>query len=93
METVTLYLEIGKRLHNMGVYRVVFLNSKATPDEHYIMGLEIAVDGSIDVKKASVGCNSKWPNILIKLLDLNDFENLEFRKIIDSTNSRLFEVA
>ena len=84
METVTLYREIGKTLHRMGAYRVVLLNSKATPDDHYIMSLEIAVDGAIDVKKASTECNSNWPNILIKLLDLNDFENLELmREVIE----------
>ena len=80
METVTLYREIGKTLHSMGAYRVILLNSKATPDDHYVMSLEIAVDGAIDVKKARTECNSKWPHILIALLDLNDFENLEIMK-------------
>ena len=33
METVTLYREIGKTLHTLGAFRVVLLNSKATPKQ------------------------------------------------------------
>ena len=49
METVILYREIGKILHSLGAFRVVLLNSKATPEQNVEMSLEIAVDGAIDI--------------------------------------------
>ena len=52
MEIVTLYREIGKTLHSLGAFRVVLLNSKATPKQNEVMSLEIAVDGAIDIKEA-----------------------------------------
>ncbi len=80
METVTLYREIGKTLHSLGAFRVVLINSKATPGEACEMYLEIAVDGTIDLKEASKQCEKQWENISIKFLDLNNYENIELMK-------------
>ena len=73
METVTLYREIGKTLHSLGAFRVVLLNSKASPKEDVEMFLEIAVDGEIDIKEASETCLKKFTSVKIKLIDLNEF--------------------
>ena len=75
METVILYREIGKILHSLGAFRVVLLNSKATPEQNVKMSLEIAVDGAIDIKEAAEKCLNKFTTVDIKLIDLNDFSN------------------
>lgn len=84
METVTLYREIGKILHQLGAYRAVLVNSKATPGQNCEMYLEIAVDGAIDLNEASKCCKENWEHISIKLLDLNNYENIELmREVIE----------
>ena len=84
MEIVTLYREIGKTLHSLGAFRVVLLNSKATPKQNEVMSLEIAVDGAIDIKEAEKVCLNKFTSIAIKLNDLNDFSNnLVMREVIE----------
>ena len=84
METVTLYREIGKTLHSLGAFRVVLLNSKATPKQNEVMSLEIAVDGAIDIKEAEKEFLNKFASIAIKLIDLNDFSNnLVMREVIE----------
>ena len=75
METVILYREIGKILHSLGAFRVVLLNSKATPEQNVEMSLEIAVDGEIDIKEAAEKCLNKFTTVDIKLIDLNYFSN------------------
>jgi len=75
METVTLYREIGKTLHALGAFRVVLINSKATPGQNVGMSLEIAVEGSINIKEAEKKCLDKFEGVAIKLIDLNDFSN------------------
>ena len=84
METVTLYREIGKTLHSLGAFRVVLLNSKATPKQREVMSLEIAVDEAIDIKEAEKECLNRFTSIAIKLIDLNDFSNdLVVREVIE----------
>ena len=84
MEIVTLYREIGKTLHSLGAFRVVLLNSKATPKQNEVMSLEIAVDGAIDIKEAEKKCSNKFTTVNIKLIDLNDFSNnLVMREVIE----------
>ena len=84
METVTLYREIGKTLHSLGAFRVVLLNSKATPKQNKVMSLEIAVDGAIDIKEAEKEFLNNFASIAIKLIDLNDFSNnLVMREVIE----------
>ena len=84
METVTLYREIGKTLHSLGAFRVVLLNSKATPEQNVVMSLEIAVDGAIDIKEAEKEFLNKFASIAIKLIDSNDFSNnLVMREVIE----------
>ena len=63
METVILYREIGKILHSLGAFRVVLLNSKATPEQNVEMSLEIAVDGAIDIKEAAENCLNKFTTV------------------------------
>ena len=63
MEIVTLYREIGKTLHSLGAFRVVLLNSKATPKQNEVMSLEIAVDGAIDIKEAAEKCLNKFTTV------------------------------
>ena len=75
METVTLYREIGKTLHSLGAFRVVLLNSKVSPEKDIEMFLEIAVDGTIDIKEAEEKCLNKFTSVAIRLIDLNDFSN------------------
>ena len=82
METVTLYREIGKTLHSLGAFRVVLLNSKATPKQNEVMSLEIAVDGAIDIKEAEKEFLNKFTSIAIKLIDLNDFSNNLVMKVV-----------
>lgn len=77
MEMVELYRAIGKMLHELGAYRAVIIRAKATPNTSYEMNLEIAVDGAIDVRYADKICAEKWPNMCIRLLDLNDYDNIE----------------
>ena len=77
MEMVELYRAIGKTLHELGAYRAVIIRAKATPNTSYEMNLEIAVDGAIDVRYADKICAEKWPNMCIRLLDLNDYDNIE----------------
>ena len=84
MEIVTLYREIGKTLHSLGAFRVVLLNSKATPKQNEVMSLEIAVDGAIDIKEAEKEFLNKFASIAIKLIDLNDFSNnLVMKEVIE----------
>ena len=84
METVTLYREIGKTLHSLGAFRVVLLNSKATPKQREVMSLEIAVDEAIDIKEAEKECLNRFTSIAIKLIDLNDFSNdLVVREVLE----------
>ena len=84
METVTLYREIGKTLHSLGAFRVVLLNSKATPKQNEVMSLEIAVDGAIDIKEAEKECLNKFTSIAINLIDLNDCSNdLVMKEVIE----------
>ena len=75
METVSLYREIGKTLHSLGAFRVVLLNSKATPGQDVVMSLEIAVEGAINIKEAEKKCLDKFESVVVKLIDLNDFSN------------------
>ncbi len=77
MDTLTLYREIGKTLHGLGAYRAVIVRSKAAPGEMPEMSLEIAVDGGIDVKKASEQCRKQFPNVEIMLLDLSEDANMD----------------
>ena len=84
METVTLYREIGKTLHSLGAFRMVLLNSKATPKQREVMSLEIAVDEAIDIKEAEKECLNRFTSIAIKLIDLNDFSNdLVVREVLE----------
>ena len=84
MEIVTLYREIGKTLHSLGAFRVVLLNSKATPKQNEVMSLEIAVDGAIDIKEAEKECLNKFTSIAINLIDLNDYSNdLVMKEVIE----------
>ena len=84
MEIVTLYREIGKTLHSLGAFRVVLLNSKATPKQNEVMSLEIAVDGAIDIKEAEKECLNKFTSIAINLIDLNDCSNdLVMKEVIE----------
>lgn len=76
MKTVNLYRTIGKILHELGAYRAVIISSKATPNTFYEMDLEIAVDGEIDIDYAYKICAEKWPNIYIRLLNLNDYVDI-----------------
>ena len=75
METVTLYREIGKTLHSLGAFRVVLLNSKVSLEKDIEMYLEIAVDGTIDIKEAEEKCLNKFTSVAIRLIDLNNFSN------------------
>ena len=84
METVTLYREIGKTLHSLGAFRVVLLKSKVILEGDITMLLEIAVDGSIDIKEAEKQCLEKFSTTRIKLIDLNDYsDNLVMREVIE----------
>lgn len=77
MDTLTLYRKIGKVLHGLGAYRAVVVRSKATPEKIPEMSMEIAVDGSIDVKKASEYCRKEFPNVEIILLNLSEDANMD----------------
>ena len=84
METVTLYREIGKALHSLGAFRVVLLSSKVNPEPNALMSLEIAVDGTIDLKEAEKECANRFENVVIKFIDLNDYENhLVMKEVIE----------
>lgn len=76
MDTLTLYREIGKILHGLGACRAVVVRAKATPEKMPEMSMEIAVDGSIDVRKASEQCRKQFPNVEIVLLDLTEDANM-----------------
>lgn len=76
MDTLTFYRKIGKTLHGLGAYRAVVVRSKATPEKMPKISMEIAVDGSIDIKKASEQCRKEFPNAEITLLDLSADANM-----------------
>lgn len=77
MDTVTLYREIGRTLHEMGAFRVVLLNAKAVPGAEKEMYLEIAVDGCMDLENAKIRCRECWPEVEINLIDLNDERTMD----------------
>ena len=77
MDFLNIYREVGKTLHELGAYRVILLNAKTRQNEPYDLKLEIAVDGEIDILQAEQVCMKKWGNILITLLDLNDYANMD----------------
>ena len=80
MNVVDLYREIGRTLHDLGAYRAVLLNAKATPNEVHEMSLQVVVDGLIDVENAVKVCKEKWETIQITLMDLNDYANIDLMK-------------
>lgn len=84
METVTLYRKIGKTLHSLGAFRVVLLSSKVSPEANTFMFLEIAVDGTIDLKEAEKECANQFETVDIKFIDLNDYANyLVMKEVIE----------
>lgn len=68
-----LYREIGRTFHGAGADKVVLLRARNQNG----MSLEIAVDGFFDKRKLQDECEKKWPEVAIRLLDLNEDENLE----------------
>lgn len=84
MEAVTLYRKIGKTLHSLGAFRVVLLSSKVNPEPNAFMFLDIAVDGTIDLKEAEKECANQFENVAIKFIDLNDYANhLVMKEVIE----------
>lgn len=68
-----LYREIGRTFHGAGADRVVLLRARNQKS----ISLEIAVDGFFDKKKLQDACEEKWPEVAVRILDLNEDENLD----------------
>lgn len=77
METVELYRAIGKMMRGQGAERIYLLRAKILTEGPCRMQLELAADGVWDMELAKSRCREAWPEISIRLLDLNAEENAE----------------
>lgn len=75
-EITKIYREIGRKFHDMGADQVVLLKSGSCQAQEIQMYLEIAVDGMIDQKELMKQAKLNWPQVEIRILDLNEDPNL-----------------
>lgn len=80
---VELYREIGKLFRENGAEQVALLSSKNLHNADCEMRLEIAADGSMNMKNIVEQCYKNWPQVEFVIYDLN---NEEKRYLIEEIN-------